>query len=451
MWRKVINLVRNKYILSLAGNVIMSGLGLITMTLIYRALSKTEAGTWVFFQSILLLIDTFRSGFLTTAFIKFYSGAAKERSAEVSGSAWFLGLIVTGILVLVSLSSFLFLNHIPDEGLVLFFKWSGLYYAVSLPWFLATCVIQGNQQFDKLLYIRLSNQGSFVVFILLLIITGKINLQNVLFTYLLSNTITSIYALSKSWTRITDLKQRSKDCILEIYNFGKYSVGTALSANMFSTSDTFIINFMLGKPALAIYNLGQTLMQLVEIPLRSFAVTAMPELAAAYNGGDRSGVIRIMMKYAGMLCIILIPAAIIGCALADVPIYIIGGGKYIGTEAANVFRLFLTFAILFPPDRFFALTLDVIHKPKINFYKVLVMLGVNIATDFLGIYLTHNVYGIAFATVCPILTGTLIGYWALNKYQSFSYWQIFKTGYHETIALVKQMLGKRKLSAGNLP
>lgn len=447
MFRKIYNLIRNKYVLSLAGNVIMSGLGLITMTLIYRSLSKTEAGTWVFFQSILLLVDTFRSGFLTTAFIKFYAGASKERTAEVAGSAWFLGMSITGILVLVSLSSFFFLDKIPDEGLILFFKWSGVYYAVSLPWFLATCVIQGDQHFGKLLYIRLSNQGSFVVFIVLLIILGKVNIQNVLFTYLLSSTITSIYALSKKWTRIADLKQRSKASIKEIYDFGKYSVGTSLSANMFSTSDTFIINFMLGKPALAIYNLGQTLMQLIEIPLRSFAVTAMPELATAYNSNDRTGVIRIMKKYAGMLSIVLIPAALIGCALADLPIYIIGGGKYVGTEAANVFRLFLTFSVIFPPDRFFALTLDVIHKPKINFYKVLVMLAVNIGTDFLGILATHNVYGIAFATVCPILTGTAIGYWALNKYSSFSYWNIFKVGYQETIALLKQTMGKRKLQS----
>jgi len=447
MWQKVYNLIRNKYFLSLAGNIIMSGLGLITMTLIYRALSKTEAGTWVFFQSVLLLVDTFRSGFLTTAFIKFYAGATKERTAEVAGSAWFLGLLITGALAIVSVCCHLFLTGINDEGLLLFFKWAGLYYAFSLPWFLATCVIQGEQKFDRLLYIRLSNQGSFIVFIVVLIVIGKITLFNVLYAYLTSNFITSVYALLKGWTRIAALTKRTKTNIIEIYHFGKYSVGSALSSNMFSTSDTFIINFMLGKPALAIYNLGQTLMQLVEIPLRSFAVTAMPELASAYNQNNRAGVIQIMKKYAGMLSVILIPAALIGCALADVPIYIIGGGKYAGTEAANVFRLFLTFAIIFPPDRFFALTLDVIHQPKINFYKVLVMLAVNISSDFLGISITHNVYGIAFATILPILTGTIIGYWALNKYFKFSFWSIFKVGYDETIALLKQMRGKRKLQS----
>ncbi|WP_217451982.1 hypothetical protein, partial [Mucilaginibacter humi] len=64
----------------------------------------------------------------------------------------------------------------------------------------------------------------------------------------MSNLITSVYALTKGWTRITDLGRRTKASVKEIYDFGKYSVGTSLSANMFNTSDTFIINFVLGKP-----------------------------------------------------------------------------------------------------------------------------------------------------------------------------------------------------------
>ena len=184
-------------------------------------------------------------------------------------------------------------------------------------------------------------------------------------------------------------------------------------------------------------------MQLVEIPLRSFAATGMPELSAAYNQGNRELVIHTMKRYAGMLAVVLIPIVAVGVALADLPIYIIGGGKYLGTEAANVFRVFLSFAIIFPPDRFFALTLDVIHQPKINFYKVLAMVAVNIATDFLGIYITGNVYGIAFATVFPILTGTIIGYWALNKYSKFGYWSIFKTGFDEVMVFLRGHLNKK--------
>ncbi len=447
MLKKVYNLIRNKHFLSLAGNIIMSGLGLVTFAVIYRELSKAEAGVWGFFLTLLSFIDTFRSGFLTTAFIKFYAGSTKERSAEVAGSAWFIGMVITGIMAGVCFLALPFLHHVHDDGLRMFFKWGGVYFLISLPSFLSSCVIQGEQQFDKLLYIRLCNQGSFLLFIFALIFMSEMKLTNVLFAYLISNLLTTFYAFAKGWTRVSAFRNRSKATIAEMYHFGKYSVGTALSANGFHFSDAVIINFMLGAPALAVYKLGERLMQLVEIPLASFAATGMPELSAAYNQGNRELVIHTMKRYAGMLAVVLIPIVIIGCILADVPIYLIGGGKYVGTEAANVFRLFLTFAIIFPPDRFFALTLDVIHQPKINFYKVLVMLAVNIITDFLGIYLTGSVYGIAVATLFPILTGTIIGYWALNKYSKFGYWSIFKTGYDEIMVFVRNHFKKKAAGA----
>jgi O-antigen/teichoic acid export membrane protein len=240
-----------------------------------------------------------------------------------------------------------------DNGYVLFFKYFGVTYIFSLPWFIASCVLQGEQRFGKLLYVRFVNQGSFILFVILLLITGKASLITVLYAYLASHAVTSLYTLFMGWTRLNTIKLRTKSATSDIFNFGKFSVGTTLSSNMFRFSDVFIINAMLSPGAVAIYNLGQTLMQLVEIPLRSFAATGMPSLAAAYNQNSRSEVIYIMKKYIGLLTVILVPAAIVAVLLADLPIYIMGGGKYVGTEAANVFRLFMTFALLYPADRFF--------------------------------------------------------------------------------------------------
>ncbi|WP_345954729.1 oligosaccharide flippase family protein [Mucilaginibacter sp. PAMB04168] len=442
MWLKVITLVKNKHFLSLAGNVIMSGLGLVTMVLIYHALSVNDAGIWVFFQSILILVDTFRSGFITTAFIKFYAGADTKRMAEVAGSAWWLGLIITALLLFINIPAFLVTPYIHDESILMFCRWFGLNYIFSLPWFMATCVLQGEQRFDRLLYVRLVNQASFLLGVLLLFILGKVNVIAVLYIYLGANLLTSIYALAMGWTRISSLTQRSQQGIKDMFHFGKFSVGTTLISNLFRTSDTFVINFILNKQAVAIYNLGQTLMQLVEIPLRSFAATGMPELSAAYNQNNRFSVISIMKRYTGTLSIVLIPAVILGCLFADLPIYLIGGNKYAGTDAANVFRLFLTFALLYPADRFFALTLDVIHHPKVNFYKVLVMLVANIVFDWAGVYLLGSIYGIAIATVFPVLIGTLIGYRALCRYYPFTIGSIYATGYRQVKYWISKSLNK---------
>lgn len=437
--------LKNKHFLSLAGNGIMSLLGMATVALLYRALSFSGIGAWVFFQTTVLLVDTFRSGFLTTAFIKFYAGATPQRSREVAGSAWFVAMCITGILALLNIPASLLLPYISDPGLALFCQWFGIAYIVTLPTFMATCVLQGQQRFDKLLYIRFINQGSFILFVAIMMLLGGITLQAVVYAYLLSSLVTSICALVTGWSGIQSVSDRSRAAIRELYHFGKYSVGTTLSSNLFRASDTYIINFMLGAPALAVYNIGQRLMEIVEIPLRSFAATGMPELSAAYNSQQHSEVISVMKKYTGMLTIVLIPAFVVALLGADAAIALIGGGKYAGTGAANVLRLFMTFALLYPLDRFFALTIDVIHQPKINFIKVLFMLAANILADFAGIALFGNVYGVALATVVPVLIGVLVGNWALQRYYRFSFFSIFSTGYYEVKNLVTNLLPKVRL------
>lgn len=152
-----------------------------------------------------------------------------------------------------------------------------------------------------------------------------------------------------------------------------------------------------------------------------------------------------MKKYTGLITVALVPVAVCGVLLADVAIYILGGAEYLHTEAANVFRLFLTFALLYPADRFLALTVDVINQPRINFIKVLVMLVVNVAANFLGIYIFGNIYGVALATLFPILIGVAVGYWALNRYQPFAFTSIYSYGWQEAklaIAAARKKLGK---------
>lgn len=74
------------------------------------------------------------------------------------------------------------------------------------------------------------------------------------------------------------------------------------------------------------------------------------------------------------------------------------------------------------------------------------MLAGNIAADFTFIYIFKNIYGVALATVVPVLTGVLIGHWALCKYYSFKLTDIIITGYAEVKELVLQTLQKLNIS-----
>jgi len=423
----------------------MSGLGMLNLSILLRSLSISDAGIWAYFSLVITLIDSIRSGFLTTAFIKFYSGSDAQREQDVVGSSWFVAGFITLLLVIVNIPLLFFANSIHDEGYKLLIHLFSICFVCMLPWFIASCVVTAEQRFDKLLYIRLVNVGGFTIYIILLIVFKKMNISWVVCAYIFSHFVTSIFCLIKGWARINTFGKRTKTTIMEIYHFGKYSLGTSLSANLWNFSDSFMLKTILGGPAgyaaVAIFGLGQNLMQTVEILLRSFAATALPSAAAAFNRNDPDSVIYITKKYVGMITFMLIPIMLFGWLLADLPIYIIGGGKYLHTPAANVFRILLAFAIISPADRFFALTIDVINKPKINFYKLLVMLTTNIIFNYIGLMIFPNAYGVTVTTFAPILVGLIVGYYTLNHWRKFSFWDTFVVGWHETrmtLAGIKQ-------------
>ena len=424
--------LNNKHVLSLAGNSIMSGVGMITAIILLRALTIDDMGIWILFLTSFLLLDTVRSGFLTIAFVKFYSGADQGRANEIVGSTWVIAILITVIFVAINIPAYFLSSYIENEGVSLFLKWFGITYVVSLPFYVSTCILQGKQRFDQLLILRIFNQGSFVILLLIFIWLENINILTVIYSYIFSNLLSSLIAIFCGWTLIGKMKYKSRKALLELYNFGKFSVGTSLSSSLFGTADKFIINFMLGPAALAIFDTGSKLLQVVEIPLRSFIATAMPSLSSCYNKGLKNEVIIVMKKYIGMITLMLIPLTFITFIFADYIIFVLGGDKYVNSLAPDVLRIFMIFALLFPVDRFLGLTLDVIHKPKINFIKVIFMLAITILTDIIGIYLIGNIFGVVIATVFPVLTGIFISFYALNHYYvKFNFLDIFSIAIKE--------------------
>lgn len=432
------DILRNKNILSLASNGTNAVIGMITLSILFRNLTPEDMGNWGFFLTILLLVDTFRSGFLSTAFVKFYSGSSEERKNEIIGSTWSIAVIITSAFVLLNIPAYFVSLHVKDPSLTLFLRFFGVNYLLSLPFFVSNCVLQGKQRFDRLLILNFTNQGSFLALLLVMIFFHQLNIHVVLYCYLLSNFISSSLALISGWTEIKKLKFRKRSAIIELYNFGKFSVGTNLSATLLSSADSFIIKLFLGPAYLAVYNAGVKLTQIVEIPLRSFVFTAMPSLSAYFNSGQKDDLLIVMKKNIGLITFLLTPLLIFGIIFADYAILILGGAKYVSSEAPNILRIILIIAFLFPAERFFALTLDIIHKPKINFLKVVLMVFVTVVSDIIAIKITGSIYAVAATSIFSTLTGLLIGYYALNfNYQRFSFGSIYVVGYKELVYQVK--------------
>ncbi|RZJ82790.1 MAG: lipopolysaccharide biosynthesis protein, partial [Chryseobacterium sp.] len=135
--------------------------------------------------------------------------------------------------------------------------------------------------------------------------------------------------------------------------------------------------------------------------------------------------------YSGMLTLALIPASVIAILLANVGVAILGGGKYVGTDAANIFRIFMLLSIVYPIDRFTGVTLDIIHQPKRNFIKVVIMLVINVVANYIGIKIFGNLYGVVFSSVLSFAAGVAYSYFSLKEFLDFDVKGILRTGYYE--------------------
>jgi len=437
--KKALSLFQNIHIQSLLGNGVMAIFNMLALALLYRALSVNDIGVYVLFMTILGLIDTVKGGLLTVAFLKFYSGTGPERAKEVIGSAWALALLITGFFLVLNLGAFFALPYFPNLGIKLLIQYFSLITISTLPSFMANIAVQGEKRFDRLLWLRLINQVLFVTIIIALILLKQSILTNIILAYAIANLIASLCTIFFGWTKLGSLKHANITTIKDLFRFGKFSMGSSLSANLFKVVDIFFINYFLNPAALAMYNLGGRLLQFVEIPLLSFAASGMPILAGFYNNNQKDEMMHFMKKLVGMMTIGITGIAIFSLVFANPIITLIGGEKYANSDAVNLFRIFMSMAILYPMDRFFSLILDVINKPQVNFYKILIMLTANLIGDYIGILLFKSIFGIAWANLFPILVAIIISYVYLNRFHKFNIISILKIGFEESIILITQV------------
>lgn len=420
--------LNNKHFLALMGNGILSLFSMGFIFLLSYSLSLGDLGKWFYFTTLMGLCEAVRNGFLNTATVKFYAGIGREDADPVVGSVWVLALSITALLLLINGIGVLCLPFIHEAKFILSIKWAGLTYVSALPYTVAFWLLQAKEDYLRILWLRLVNSGSMILIFCWLAFTHTMTLDKAILFNFLTNCLTSIVAIAWRQARLGIVIRSTRRIMVEIAHFGKYSLATTLSTTLLRSTDSFIISAILGDRALAIYSLPVRLMEIVEIPLRSFVGTGMSTMATAFNNKNMEQVAYVFKKYSGMLTIAFIPLTLLVLLFAPLPIDLLGHHKFNGTEAVNIYRLFMLCAVMYPMDRFNGVTLDIIHQPRINFQKVLIMLSVNVITDFAGIYVTGNVYGVAAGSFFTVLSGFVFGYFQLRRFIDYTITDIIKEG-----------------------
>ncbi|WP_298712190.1 lipopolysaccharide biosynthesis protein [Chitinophaga sp.] len=429
---------RNKQFQSLLGNVVSAVFNVLSFAILVRLLSLDDFGIWVIFTTTYNILDQVRTGLLQSGLIKFYSGAEAQAAKTVAGAAWHVALLLTAAYIVLSLAGAFVATPWLDANWRFFIPWLGILTLLSLPMNFATWVLQAENRFHQIVYIRIAQNGSFLVLVGILWLTGQVTLPNVLYAYAASMAVSSLYCLARRWTGIRNIVFRTRQQAMELYRYGRLIIGSILSSSLINYTNNMVILTMLGSAKVALFSIPQKFMEVIEILLRSFVATAQPTISAAANRNDPKAVAIAFCRYTGTVTILIIPC-IVGMLLFTEPLIILLADKeYL--EARHVVRITLLTAILWPLDRFNGVTLDMINLPQVNFFKNMLKLVLNALFAVVLTWIFPDIISVAIAGFLHIVFAVGYGYHIMKKHTAVNFADIWKYGWAEFRQLVNKVL-----------
>lgn len=439
---KIAGLLRSDNSLSLIGNLVFAFLGFANVFLLVRSYPTEVFGQWVIYLSGMSLVEMIRNGITNTPLVRFIGGSKdKEERQKVIGASWILSIGVTLIIIVILIPIYLiFKEAIDDKGFGLFFKWYPLLAIVILPLNTGLSILQADHKFGSILSLRFVNMSFFFTFLIINFFWLNLPIVTVVIIHIASHLLASFYAIARKWSGIKNLTKATKASLKKQLGFGKFSLGTLIGSNLLKSSDTFIIGIMLAEPQVAFYSIPLKLIEIVEIPMRSFVAVAFPKMSKASREGNDSLVRSIFYQYAGIVSWLFIPMVIVLYFIANPLIGIFAGGEYI--DSSSIFKIFLIYALLLPLDRFSGVGLDAINKPNLNMIKVFFMASANIIGDIIAIHFFKSLEAVAMVTIVNVLIGVIIGNWFLKRELGIKIRKVYPAGLSELKSFVKNNLRK---------
>lgn len=433
-------LLKTNKSLSLISSGTAAVFGLFTFGLLARYFSPAELGYWGLFLSIFTLFDMLRSGLISSAMIKKINEYDTEEEVKVViGSGWKLSLIITAvgslIITLIFLIIYLFNK---DSYFITFAIWFIPTSFLSLPHSMSTWILNAYVKFAKIVWVRFLLQFGFLIGV---IIFSQIEagVEFVIIAYLISNFLPGLLATIKGWNKLLYWNEGTKEMDKSLFNFGKYSMGSMIGSNLLRSSDSYLIFAFLGPAAQGIYSVAEKIVGLFDIPLRAFVGIAFPQMAKKYSLKMYDEFQDEFERDAGFSTILLLPISILAFIFSEQLVLWLGGPEYL--EAANIVRIFAIYTALTPLDRFSGIALDVVNRPDLNFWKVLIMLSANVVGDIAVLYFTQDIFWVAFVSIFTFAIGIAIGFIFLKGKLPFRFFIIMSKGFNEGLRLVKKYVG----------
>lgn len=381
-----------------------------------RTYSREQLGDWMLYLSGAIFLDMIRAGLIYASLVKNISGKKRQEKQEYIGSAYLLSLFLTiSSCLLLYFIYFSFRDIISHSGFKLMFLLAPIFSLTTLISSISTTIAQAEQKFNRIVIIRLLNP----LFLFLFLIVNyfiKTNLYIVSLVQNLSYIFCSLFCIALGWSEIQSIFKATKETLIKLYQFGKFSLGTAVGSNLLKSMDVFLIGIFLGRAEVALYSIPLKLVEMINIPLNSFSAVLYPSMAEASHKNKDQHLRNLFYAYTGLISLLFIPFIIILFIFAKQCVFLLGGSEYIQSDiSTNILRIFLIYALFLPIDRFSGTSLDCINKPDFTFYKVLIMAAVNTVGDIICLSLFKSLEAVSIVTIVNVIIGSFLGLSFLQK------------------------------------
>jgi O-antigen/teichoic acid export membrane protein len=404
------NLLRSSRFWLMVGNIFNAIFGFLSIGLLARSLSTDDFGSWVIFVTNMGFVEMIRSGFVYQALVKFVSGSSEEHESEkITWAAWQISLLLSVFLaLLIFAAQFLFSEGIKANHFELFFKYYPIVLLLMLPVNMAVWVAHAKQRYLKMWLINFLSSFPFLVIIFVL---KNPKLIEILWVFALVRGAVGVFCLFDFKFKLSN--KIDWDNIKRLLGFSKFTVLTTISTNVLKSADVLLINAFLGPSMVAIYNIPLKLLEVVEIPLRSWAMSAFPRLSKLASQGNFSQFRADFINEVKYFSFLLLPFLGIAFHFSEQIVTLYAGDGF--AQAGPILKVFTVYLFIMPLDRYLGIALDSVDLPHINTMKVVLMASLNIFGDWY--MLTHHLdlQAVAMVTVANTMFGIFVGLFFMNK------------------------------------
>lgn len=399
---------------TLIERVSMLVFGVLTFYLIVRDLDKIGYGTWMLFISIHALIDTARSGFFKNPLIRFINKVDPSERLELQSASLFLNILFSLVSALALLAAAKPIADAWDApGLVVLMQINVLL-SLVLAFFSHFEYIQAAAfKFKGAMVGNFIRSGSFCAFVAYyyfspLALDLTILAWGFLGSTLLSTLVMYWYSREIFAKRIALKFHWAK----MLFNYGKYTLGTNLSAVFMRNVDTWMLGWYISPAAVAIYNVAIRIANLFEVPTMALASVLFPQAVKKAETEGLGAVKELYEKSVAMLVVMLLPLVIGVIIFSDLIVEIIAGPDY--AEAGVILNITMLYGLIIPFNKQLGILLDAVGKAKTNMFFVARNAIINCVLNALMIPV-WGIEGAAYATLFTMLIVLLINQVYLKK------------------------------------